>query len=84
MNFYTTYGAYLKSLDTVDSVFFEIVKTPVFFSSSGLVFSLASSTPSWSALSSFIRFDFLEQHWLIFWSIFEDLSCFLPSLVDLP
>ena len=30
MNFYTTYGAYLKSLDTVDSVFFEIVKTPVY------------------------------------------------------
>ena len=29
MNFYTTYGAYSKSLDTVDSVFFEIVKTPV-------------------------------------------------------
>ena len=29
MNFYTTYSAYSKSLDTVDSVFFEIVKTPV-------------------------------------------------------
>ena len=28
MNFYTTYGAYSKGLDIVDSVFFEIVKTP--------------------------------------------------------
>ena len=29
MNFYTTYSACLESLGTVDSVFFEIVKTPV-------------------------------------------------------
>ena len=29
MNFYTTYGACSKSQDTVDSVFFKIVKTPV-------------------------------------------------------
>ena len=29
MNFYTTYGACQKSQDTVDSVFFKIVKTPV-------------------------------------------------------
>ena len=29
MNFYTTYGACPKSQDTVDSVFFKIVKTPV-------------------------------------------------------
>ena len=29
MNFYTTYSACLENLDPVDSVFFEIVKTPV-------------------------------------------------------
>ena len=29
MNFYIIYGAFPESPDAVDSVFFEIVKTPV-------------------------------------------------------
>ena len=43
MNFYTTYGACLKSQDIVDSVFFKIVKTPV--KKVATFFAKESSTP---------------------------------------